>query len=113
MHAGELSALLSPPAIITPAMLNSWVNWGPPHPGAGYFKVGQFVCIRGLIKSGVIGSAAFILPAGFRPKERELFATISNFAIGRLDVFPTGEVTPTIGSNIDFCINDFWFVAAG
>jgi hypothetical protein len=84
-----------------PTLTNSWVNYGSSYNGAAYRKDAQgYVHLRGLIKSGTVGSAAFTLPAGFRPGGGTiLHATISNSAIGRVDIATTGTVTPASPSS--------------
>lgn len=83
----------------TPTFVNSWVNFGSGYNNAGYYKdVLGIVRLRGLIMSGTVGSACFVLPIGYRPAARTLFSTISNGAIGRVDVMTTGEVVPTAPS---------------
>src|SRR5713226_3483177 len=48
-------------------LANGWVTWGTPYPTPGFRKIGDQVFLRGLIKSGTIGLAAFTLPLGYRP----------------------------------------------
>jgi len=83
-----------------PAFTNSWVNFGGGWAGAAFWRdpLG-FVHLRGLIKSGVVGSPAFTLPPGFRPKVNEPFVTISNGAVGRVDVLTDGTVVPASPSS--------------
>lgn len=88
---------------------NSWVNFDANHP-AQYRKVGDDVELRGLIKSGTIGLAAFTLPAGFRPFQAdEVFAVSSNSLFGRVVVLSTGVVTPDVGSNITVYLSGIRF----
>lgn len=83
-----------------PSMSNAWVNYGGTWATAGYTKDEHgFVHLKGLIKDGTIGSAAFTLPANYRPGEDYLFGTISNDAIGRVAVNTSGEVIPQTPSN--------------
>ena len=83
-----------------PAFTNSWTNFGSNWAPASFWRdpLG-FVHLRGLIKSGVVDSAAFTLPPGFRPKVNEVFGTVSNAAIGRVDVLTDGTVVPAAPSN--------------
>lgn len=61
-----------------PTLLNSWVNNGGTYDTAGYFKDADgFVHLKGSIKSGVIPSAVFSLPAGYTPALDKIFSTIS------------------------------------
>jgi hypothetical protein len=82
-----------------PAFTNSWVNFGSNWAGAAFWRdpLG-FIHLRGLVKSGVVGSSAFTLPPGFRPKVNETFPSISNGAVGRVDVLTDGTVVPATPS---------------
>jgi hypothetical protein len=101
------------PAFVAPTLLNSWVNLSaPPFNPAGYYRHQEIVYLRGVIASGVVGSAAFTLPAGFRPANNHIFAALSNGAIGRLDVTSAGDVIPTAGSNVYFSLDGISFRAA-
>lgn len=83
-----------------PAFANSWVNWGAPYFPAGYWKDPfGWVHLCGVIKTGTVGSSAFTLPAGARPSSAILLATISNSAIGRVDIDTAGNVIPASPSN--------------
>ena len=57
-----------------------------------------FVVLSGALQSGVIGTAAFTLPVGLRPKRLINFAVVSNNAFGVVRVDTNGDVTPSIGS---------------
>lgn len=88
------------PAWIVPTFLNAWVNHSAQYNSAGYYKDSLgIVHLKGLVKSGTIGAAIFNLPAGYRPLTQYLTATISNSAIGRIDVTATGDVLAALGSN--------------
>lgn len=81
---------------------NSWVNYGSSYAPAAYRKDAQgFVHLRGLIKSGTLGSAAFTLPAGFRPGYVNIYAGRSTVSstwgvanMGRVDIETDGDVIP-------------------
>ena len=95
-----------------PALLNGWIAFDAAHNDAGYWKDPHGVVhLRGMMKNGAIGAAIFIMPAGYRPPRRELFATISNGALGFLYVDPTGVVVPFTGSNVYFAIDGVTFRA--
>ena len=102
------------PSFTAPAFLNSWVNFDAvTNQQAGYWKDEDgFVHLRGLIKSGVVGSAAFTLPAGFRPSLQEIFAVPSNVAFGEVYVQPSGDVIPFTGNNTYFSLAGIRFKAA-
>jgi hypothetical protein len=80
---------------VDPYFKNSWVNYGSPYNPAGYWldPLGV-VHLRGVLKTGTVGSAAFTLPPGVRPANTELFVCISNGAVGRVEVSASGDVTP-------------------
>jgi hypothetical protein len=84
-----------------PAFTNSWTNFDTANnTSAAYYKDAEgFVRFSGLISSGVVGSAAFTLPPGFRPSKRVILGTISNSAIGRVTVESNGQVIPASPSN--------------
>lgn len=46
---------------------NSWVDYGAPNQVGQYRKIGDIVYLRGVVKNGTLNTAAFTLPAGFRP----------------------------------------------
>lgn len=84
-----------------PVFQNSWANYD-----TASFKEARFwkdpmgiVHLEGLVKNGTIGTTIFTLPAGYRPSNGQLFVSISNGAIGRIDVAPTGNVVATTGNN--------------
>lgn len=96
-----------------PSLTNSWVNFGSAFNPVGYWKDNNgTVFLRGVVKSGVMGSSIFTLPAGYRPANRPLCATISNDAFARVDIFATGEVMPQVGSNVYFSLDNISFRAA-
>lgn len=98
----------------TPTLLNSWVYYGTPYPTAGYYKDSAgIVHLKGLVKSGTVGAgyAIFILPAGYRPAEQHIFATISGSALARCDVSNDGWVRTPIGNNVWFSISGISFKA--
>ena len=79
---------------------HSWVDYGGSFGNAAYMKDAfGVVHLRGMIKSGTLGSSAFTLPAGCRPPAQVLQSTISNGAVGRLDITTAGAVTPTAPSS--------------
>lgn len=98
---------------IAPTLGNSWVNFGLQYNPAGYYKdpLG-IVHLRGMIKSGVLDTGAFTLPAGYRPANTDLFSVISNNAVGWLEVTNAGVVNPRFGSNVWFSMDSITFRAA-
>lgn len=58
------------------------------------------VYLRGAMKSGVVNSTAFTLPAAFAPVAARQFAVNSNGAFGVIVVGTDGTVTLSLGSNV-------------
>lgn len=84
----------------SPTFENSWVNFGAGWQVAGFWRDAfGWVHLRGLIKSGTVGSNAFTLPPGYRPKLSEAFGVDSNSAYGRVEVLADGSVIPKTPSN--------------
>jgi hypothetical protein len=94
---------------------NAWVSFGAPyHPPAYWKDPLGFVHLRGVLKSGVVGSPAFTLPPGFRPPSTVgPLVVLSNNAVGRLDIGADGTVTPVAPSvNTWVNIDNIHFKAA-
>ena len=91
---------------------NSWVNYDGTFNQCGYLRDPHgFVHLRGLVKSGTIGTTIFTLPAGYRPEYQQLFNVQSNSALGRCDVKTNGEVTANAGNNAWFSLDGLIFKA--
>ncbi len=81
---------------------NSWVNYGggtPPFTTAQYTKGSDnLVTIRGLIKNPTISGKCplwqpiAVLPAGYRPKEHQVYMLYTNAGAGRLDIKSDGTI---------------------
>lgn len=66
------------PQIITPTLLNSWVQF-PNFDRVGYYKDALgYVHIQGLINGSVSGSQIFILPKGYRPYATKIYVLAAN-----------------------------------
>jgi len=78
----------------------TWTNFGSGYNDAGYYKdpLGR-VHLRGLVKSGTIGTGIFTLPSGYRPASIEVHAIASNAAFGYIDISTAGVVRPLVGNN--------------
>lgn len=99
-----------------PTFQSSWVNFDART--AQFIRVGRIVRLRGIIKSGTVGSVAFNLPAGFRPATRvtadHFFPCVSNNAFGAVTVNGSdGAVVPGAGSNVWFDLSSVSFLAEG
>lgn len=110
-HIGELQVIQAVEPFIAPALLNSWVDFGAGFNPCGYQRVGSFVRLRGLIKSGVVPATAFTLPVGYRPANIELLNAISNNALGRIDIQTNGDAIIRVGSNVYFSLDGMTFLA--
>lgn len=98
----------------TPTLLNSWVNFGGANTTAQYMKDEMgFVHLKGMIKTGTIGTVAFTLPAGYLPSSEgtSRFPAVSNDAFGQLGITTGGNVTPLVGSSTWFALNGITFLA--
>ena len=73
---------------------SGWRNYGNDYNNVGYFRDSLgIVHLRGLIKGGGGNTTIFMLPEGYRPIGRELFAiSRESNTVGRVDVLPTGQV---------------------
>jgi hypothetical protein len=95
--AGDYEAFWTP----VTGFLNGWANYGG-WALAAYRKVNDLVYMRGLVRSGTIGSNIFILPVGYRPAGGSLiFPTVTGEpgSLGRIDIQGSGEVTHAFGNN--------------
>jgi hypothetical protein len=90
----------------------TWTNFGGAWNTAAYRKDAQgYVHLKGTIKSGTIGTAAFTLPAGYRPAADGRHACVSNNAFGSCTITSAGVVTPSVGSNASFMLDGITFKA--
>ena len=79
---------------------NGWLAYGSGYNPPGFMlDANGFVWLRGMLKSGTMSQPAFTLPPGYRPEFAQLFGTVSNSLIGRVDVNTNGAVIPALGSN--------------
>lgn len=78
---------------IAPALINSWANVGGANATAGYLKDPfGFVHLKGRVGTGVSGTVAFVLPAGFRPGAT-IAAGIGFSAGDHFDIDASGNAT--------------------
>ena len=96
-----------------PTLLNSWANYGGGYNPAGYFKDSLgIVHLRGFIKDGTVATAAFTLPAGYRPAYTEVLVGQANDLFAQVIIETAGNVKPNIGSNVWFSLDGISFRAA-
>lgn len=80
----------------SPTYTNSWIDYGGTFaPGAYYKDSFGVVHLRGLIKNGSTGLAAFTLPLGYRPSSEELFTSVTNLGVGSINITTSGQVIPS------------------
>ncbi len=95
------------------SLTSSWVVYGDIFSTPQYTKTSDGVVhLKGLIKSGTIGSVPLAtLPAGFRPSERVLSATVSAGGYGRIDILANGQIHATTGANSWYALDGISFLA--
>ena len=108
----HLKASKTQEAWIIPTLVNSWVERSPYT--VSYFK-DQFgmVILRGMVKDGVVGQWAFILPVGYRPSIDQVFivngGSFSN-SFAKIIITTIGYVYVYI-SNLEVTLNNVQFRA--
>lgn len=108
-----VATALTLPSWTAPTLINSWVNFGAGFNNAGYYKDPfGVVHLRGFIKDGTSGSVMFVLPAGSRPTNSEVFAAAANSAFATLLIDNAGNVTHNGGSTTWFSLDGVTFRAA-
>ena len=96
-----------------PAFSGTWSNFGGGYNPAGYFKdPWGVVHLRGLVKSTIMSTIIFNLPAGYRPAFTEKLPTSSNNAFGIIEITNTGDVDSIVGVNLSVCLDGITFKAA-
>jgi hypothetical protein len=88
----------------------TWANFGGSNEPALYWKdTSGIVHVGGIVKSGVIGTTIFTLPAGYRPQYAMIFAVSSNNLFGVCTINPDGTVVATAGSATYFSLSGITF----
>lgn len=104
-----------------PALVNSWANYINANPTLHWERAGYYrdhmgiVHLRGLIQNGS-APTIFTLPVGYRPKERQLFLSVSAGGspdtYARIDILANGTVAAVAyGSNNYLSLNNISFRA--
>jgi hypothetical protein len=92
----ELVGSITQDAVLAPALVNNWQNFGAAYATAGYWKDKEgMVHLQGLISSGNASSGTTLLnlPAGYRPSGgRLIFTVLTSGGMGRVDVNINGDV---------------------
>lgn len=106
-------------AVGQPVFENGWVAYGGTHAVPAFYK-DQFgwVHVKGLIRNGTMGVAAFTLPVGYRPASNLSFNVAGNYPgnadnHGQVDVNSTGAVVPLRPGNGWMSLAGVSFVADG
>lgn len=90
-----------------PPLESGWQTYGDgvEYGTARYKKVDGVVYMKGLLRSGTIANNStgagriFLLPPGYRPKQRLMFAVFSDGGGSRLDILSNGSVLAVTGQN--------------
>lgn len=96
---------------------NSWVLYADgtfaPPTLVGFWKDALgIVHLQGMISSGTLNTAAFTLPAGYRPALNTVFPTGTSGGYGEARVLSNGDVYPVSGGTGWFSLNGISFRAA-
>lgn len=99
----ELDRRLAHGAWVDASLLNGWVNYDTvTFWPAQYRKMADgLIQVRGIVKSGALGTPILNLPAGFRPGKTEGFPASNSAGAGQVNVSPNGDVSqvgPTQGN---------------
>lgn len=109
----RVHAVAAEDAVVAPALLNSWVNFGSVYQTAGYWKDSLgFVHLCGLVKNGTITASVFALPVGYRPLAAVYQIVVSNNAVGVVDIRTNGDVIAQVGNNTHFSLEGIGFRVA-
>lgn len=74
---------------------NGWQNYADYHGLARYFKdISGVVHLSGLVRNGTAGASIAVLPTGYRPANRLIFRTMTQYGAGRLNIDSNGAVRP-------------------
>lgn len=96
---------------ICPTLLNSWVLLNAAIPVQ--YRKDQFgkVTLKGIVKSGTIGSGTpiFTLPIGYRPPNDFYASTLSNSLFGQIYISTAGNVCALTGSTANFGLYNIEF----
>lgn len=94
---------------------NSWVDYNAPtFPSvAATIRLDGMVMLRGFMRSGSLGTVAFVLPEGYRPAWRIIRANNQNGSFGRIDIYPDGSVIVGAGATNWVTLDNIMFHAGG
>lgn len=107
------SARTQVPPWIAPTFSGTWVNYGSPYENVGYTRdANRRVHLRGMTKSGTVGTSVFTLASGYRPANDEIFPVASNDAFGEVIVKADGTVVVFVGDATFVSLSGISFRAA-
>lgn len=95
-------------------MLNSWVAYDNAYGRTDNTlirKIGNVVFIRGLVKTGTLGTVAFTLPSGWRPEIHQIFGSSSIDVFHQVRIQSNGDVIPNTGGGSGWCSISCSFIA--
>jgi hypothetical protein len=69
------------------------------------------VHLKGIIKSGALGNAAFTLPTGYRPAKELRIPVVANNLFGVVAIYSSGFVAPLVGNTTQFGLDGVSFRA--
>ncbi|RKG99197.1 fibronectin type III domain-containing protein [Corallococcus carmarthensis] len=90
---------------------SGWVSIGAPRGPTYYKNSAGDVVLGGGLKSGTMGSAAFVLPPGYRPLNEQRLPVDCGALYGRVRITSDGAVTPISGSTSEFNLDGVRFRA--
>ncbi len=93
---------------ITPTLTNAWVAYDTRTAKYKKSSIGR-VYLKGIVKSGTIGTSIFTLPVGYRPDEVMTYPIVSNGVYGYVTINTDGTVVCTSGSNASVSLSGINF----
>lgn len=105
---GDLEFLKGDPWTI-PALTNGWGHNGAPYDAGQYRVCGDFLVMKGAVKSGANGTSIFTLPVAARPSASRIVVVACASGLAQLAVSATtGTVIPSqiVGTVNPFCALD-------
>jgi hypothetical protein len=91
----DLNVLYGDTAWTAVTFSGTWANFSTDV--CHFLKSGNQVIVEGACMSGTINTAAFTLPAGYRPSQALNFGTVTNTGFGSIAITTGGVVTPATG----------------
>ncbi|MFP2897574.1 fibronectin type III domain-containing protein [Corallococcus sp. 4LFB] len=112
-YVDSVRVVIQPPAEtpVEAALIaaSGWVSIGAPRGPTYYKNSSGETCLGGGIKSGTMGSTAFVLPPGYRPATEQRQPVDCGAVYGRVRITSDGAVTPISGSTAEFNLDGVRF----